>query len=429
MYFTTGKFEKMVDRYRSMLNYISSVTRNECTEAINIILDTLATATDMTVLSEMYEITLLALKASNNERLWFNTNLKLAKVYLEEGKLQEVDRLISALKETCKTPEGNDDLSKGTLLLEIYCLEIQLCAVSHNSIRMKQIYPKTMNLNAAVADPRIMGIIREEGGKMQMSEGNWEDAYNELYESFRNYQEAGNSRARDILKYVVVASMLTVSDINPFAAREAKVFSDDKEIVAMSDLRQCLEANDLARFERIIKNKQNKILDEPFLMTYIQPLRRRMREQVYILVVMFSFFLSRKYTSLFVRTAKSHCVYNFIALPTIYIVQVLLNLTRPYKKVTVAFLARELALNVDEVESLLVDMILDQKLSAHIDQIKGHVILEQDSSGVGASGQAGGAGQVQSRSSANAQEALFASINKWADALALTNENFGNKLM
>jgi len=280
MYFTTGKFEKMVDRYRSMLNYISSVTRNECTEAINVILDTLATATNMTVLSEMYEITLLALKASNNERLWFNTNLKLAKVYLEEGKLQDVDRLITALKDTCKTPDGADDLSKGTLLLEIYCLEIQLCSVSHNSIRMKQIYPKTMNLNAAVADPRIMGIIREEGGKMQMSEGNWEDAYNELYESFRNYQEAGNSRARDILKYVVVASMLTVSDINPFAAREAKVFSDDKEIVAMSDLRQCLEANDLARFERTIRNKQNKILDEPFLMTYIQPLRRRMREQV-----------------------------------------------------------------------------------------------------------------------------------------------------
>jgi COP9 signalosome complex subunit 2 len=102
-----------------------------------------------------------------------------------------------------------------------------------------------------------------------------------LYESFRNYQEAGNTRARDLLKYVVVASMLsTATDINPFAAREAKVFSDDREIVAMSDLRACLEANDLARFERTVRNKQNRIIDEPFLMTYIQPLRRRMREQV-----------------------------------------------------------------------------------------------------------------------------------------------------
>jgi hypothetical protein len=75
--------------------------------------------------------------------------------------------------------------------------------------------------------------------------------------------------------------MLALSDINPFAAREAKVFADDKEIIAMAELRQSLEANDLVRFERVLKNKQNRIVDEPFLMTYIQPLRRRMREQVH----------------------------------------------------------------------------------------------------------------------------------------------------
>jgi len=59
-----------------------------------------------------------------------------------------------------------------------------------------------------------------------------------------------------------------------------KAFADDKEIIAMSELRQSLEANDLARFERTLKAKQNRIVDEPFLMTYIYPLRRRMREQV-----------------------------------------------------------------------------------------------------------------------------------------------------
>ena len=99
---------------------------------------------------------------------------------------------------------------------------------------MKEIYPKTLNLNATVADPRIMGIIREEGGKMHMAQGNWTEAYHELYEAFRSYQEAGNNRARDCLKYVVVASMLSLNDINPFAAREAKVFQEDKEILAMS---------------------------------------------------------------------------------------------------------------------------------------------------------------------------------------------------
>lgn len=281
IYFGQKMYDKMVERYRAMLQYLGSVTRNECTEAINAILDAIAAVTNVQVLSEMYEITLIALKTANNERLWFNTNLKLAKLYLESRKIPELERLITDLKATCQNPDGTDDISKGNYLLEVYCLEIQLCSMTLNAERMRRIYPRTLNLNAAVSDPRIMGIIREEGGKMQMAEGNWEEAYNELNKAFRSYQECGNTRARDCLKYLVLASMLSLSDINPFAAPEAKVFSDDVEVVAMSDLRQSLEANDLARFERTVNNRKNRILDEPFIMKYLEPLRRRMREQVH----------------------------------------------------------------------------------------------------------------------------------------------------
>lgn len=59
---------------------------------------------------------------------------------------------------------------------------------------------------------------------MYMMAHQWDDAYNEFYEGFAAYQEAGNSRARDCLKYVVLANILAQSDINPFAAREAKVY-------------------------------------------------------------------------------------------------------------------------------------------------------------------------------------------------------------
>jgi COP9 signalosome complex subunit 2 len=327
-------YDKMVDRYRAMLQYLEAVTRNECTEAINAILDAIAAVTNVQVLSEMYEITLIALKSANNDRLWFNTNLKLAKLYLESQKISELERLISDLKTTCQNPDGSDDISKGNHLLEVYCLEIQLCSLTLNSERMKRIYPRTLNLNVAVSDPRIMGIIREEGGKMQMAEGNWEEAYNELNKAFRNYQECGNSRAKDCLKYLVLASMLSLSDINPFAAPEAKVFSDDTEIVAMSDLRQSLEANDLARFERTVNNKRNRILDEPFIMKYLEPLRRRMREQV------------------------------------------LINMLRPYRRVTLKYIGQELNLSLKEVEFLLIDLISSKKLVALLDQPEGLLLLE-----------------------------------------------------
>lgn len=333
IYFSLGDYDNMVERYRSMLQYITAVTRNECTEAINTILDAIASVTNVYVLSQMYEITLLALKLANNERLWFNTNIKLAKLYMEDHKYAEVERIILDLKRTCQTPAGYDDPEKGSYLLEVYCLEIQLCSALEDGERMRAIYPRTLNLNAAVSDPRIMGIIREEGGKMQMVEGNWMGAYNEFYEAFRNYQEAGNVRARNCLKYVVLASMLSLNDINPFAAREAKAFSDDPEILGMSELRQSLEANDLVRFEKAVKNKRNRIMEEPFLMTYLEPLRRRMHEQV------------------------------------------LANLVKPYKRVTLGFLAEELFLTVEQVEKLLVDLIRNEKLNGFIDQSNGWLIL------------------------------------------------------
>ena len=175
-----------------------------------------------------------------------------------------------------------------------------------------------------------------------MAEGEWESAYAELYQAFRHYQEAGNARAKDCLKYVVLASMLALTDVNPFAAREAKAFAEDREIQAMSDLRASLEANDLNRFERILRQRgphQRSILEEPFLMKYIEPLRRRMREQA------------------------------------------LLGAIKPYRSVTLSHLATMLTLSPEEVESLLVELVVDERLSARIDQSKNIVEITGNDSG------------------------------------------------
>lgn len=72
-------------------------------------------------------------------------------------------------------------------------------------------------------------------------------------------------------------------------------------------------------------------------MTYIQPLRRRMREQA------------------------------------------ILNLVKPFRKVSFDYLAKELTLTVEEVESILVSLILDEKLLALIDQVRGHIIFTEKS--------------------------------------------------
>lgn len=343
--FRLGNHDDMVKRYNEMLQYISNsaVTRNECTDSINSILEAVSansSAKDVPFLSKMYDITLTALKTANNERLWFNTYVKYGKAYLQSKDYNQVNRIVQELHRSCQLPDGTDDPTKGTYLLEVYALEIQLCTATKSSSRMKQIYPKTLNLNAAVADPRIMGVIREEGGKMYMSESRWDDAYNEFYEGFRGFQEAGNPRAKDALKYVVLANMLALSEINPFSAREAIAYQEDPEIVAMRNLRSAYEANDLGSFEKTLLDKSNKIIADPFIMTYVEPLRRRMREQV------------------------------------------LLALLRPYKRIRIEFVAQELKLEVMAVELLLVDMIMDKRIDGKIDQIQGFLLLSGDQTSV-----------------------------------------------
>ena len=66
-----------------------------------------------------------------------------------------------------------------------------------------------------------------------MSEKKWEQALDELFESFKLYQDSGNVRAKSVLKYVILASMLSGSEINYAETREAKVYREDKEIVAI----------------------------------------------------------------------------------------------------------------------------------------------------------------------------------------------------
>lgn len=66
-----------------------------------------------------------------------------------------------------------------------------------------------------------------------MQEQNYKDAAVELLNSFKSYLDSGNNKAKQILKYVVICSILDKSQINPFENQEAKVYRDDPEIQAI----------------------------------------------------------------------------------------------------------------------------------------------------------------------------------------------------
>lgn len=230
--FKQEKYDLMMERYKKFLSMTGCVTRNFSEQSINSILDFVIISQNMEILQKFYETTLEALKLAKNERLWFKTNLKLGKLYFDKAEFTKLQKILRELHASCQDSMGNDDQKKGTQLLEVYALDIQMCTTTKNNKKLKELYEASLSVQSAIPHPRIMGVIRECGGKMHMSERAWDEAWADFFEAFKNYDEAGSHRRIQCLKYMVLSNMLRESKINPFDAQEAKPYKNDHEIVA-----------------------------------------------------------------------------------------------------------------------------------------------------------------------------------------------------
>lgn len=153
--------------------------------------------------------------------------------------------------------EGEDQAQKGTQLLEIYALEIQMYNETKNfkklkvrmikplrvaippNLRRKYTTPPTqcappshirvswVSSKSAVArcgwaNVSLSTVICTWLPVIDRTEGNWSRASEDFFESFRNYDEAGSVQRIQVLKYLVLANMLMGSEVNPFDSQETK---------------------------------------------------------------------------------------------------------------------------------------------------------------------------------------------------------------
>ncbi|KAH7334200.1 PCI-domain-containing protein [Rhizoctonia solani] len=340
-----GKPDEAFKTYTELLGYTrSAVTRNYSEKTINGILDYVGgqkplkkgqkkanTAVSVEILEKFYEVTKSVLIETKNERLSTKINLKLAKLWLDRKEYARLMHVISELHRSASstTTAGDDssDQSRGTLLLEIYALEIQMYNETKNWKKLKEIYNKSSEVRSAIPHPRIMGVIKECGGKMWMGEKQWARASTDFFESFRNYDESGAPQRIQVLKYLVLANLLMGSGINPFDSQEAKPYKSDPQITAMTDLVGAYQRREVHEAERILRDHRDTIMDDPFIASYIGDLLRSLR--------------------------------------TSY----LIDLIKPYTRLELEFLAKQLNVEKHEVEELLIGLILEGKVEGKIDQV------------------------------------------------------------
>lgn len=331
-----GNSEGMVEAYRQLLQYAGVVTRNAAEKKINSVLDFVsAQAQDAQLLQDFYSLTLDTMAESKNERLWFKTNMKLANLWVSLRDSGKAAKVLCELHRSCQTDDGQDDLKKGTQLLEIYALEIQMHTEQKNNKKLKELYQKALAIKSAIPHPRIMGVIRECGGKMHMQQRSWADAATDFFEAFKSYDEAGSNRRVQCLKYLVLAYMLMESKVDPFDSQEARPYKSDAEVSAMVSLVEAYQGGQIRDFERLLRTHRPAIMGDPFIAQYMTDLLGNVRTQV------------------------------------------VLKEIGPYTRLRIAFLAGKLNVPAADVEPLLISLILDGRVQGRIDQV--NQLLELDS--------------------------------------------------
>eukprot|EP00510_Aplanochytrium_minuta_P002675 CAMPEP_0184014950 /NCGR_PEP_ID=MMETSP0954-20121128/6009_1 /TAXON_ID=627963 /ORGANISM="Aplanochytrium sp, Strain PBS07" /LENGTH=445 /DNA_ID=CAMNT_0026295619 /DNA_START=255 /DNA_END=1589 /DNA_ORIENTATION=- len=362
------QYDQMMEKYSDLLNLVvqNRVTRNLSESVINSLLDIVSSSSNVEANQELlirfYNHTLdLLKKAKATERLCFKINLKLGYLFFHAKQFDQLSKVLKRLhkllskadtdgkenrNDQTKKQKLNDNSSlfvgsdidqhrRGTQLLEVYALQIQLYTLQKDNQKLRKIYRKAMETRtAAISHPRVHAIIRECGGKMHMQEHMWENARSDFFEAFKNYDEAGDPRRINCLKYLVLANMLTRSKINPFEGQEAKPFENHDEIKVMTALVDAFLHDEVKKFESILENNRKAIMEDPFISRYITELLRTVRSQV------------------------------------------LEKIIKPYTRIALPFISKQLMIPVEEVEELLVTLILDGKVIGHIDQVEQVLILD-----------------------------------------------------
>ena len=171
---------------------------------------------------------------------------------------------------------------------------------------------------------------------MHMSEENWEEAQSDFFESFRNYDEAGSMQRIQVLKYLVLTTMLMKSDINPFDSQETKPYKNDPRISAMTDLVDAYQRDDIHAYEAVL-SKNPDVLADPFIAENIDEVSRNMRTKA------------------------------------------VLKLLAPYTRFSLQFISKHIKIAVPEVLDILSFLILNKQLDAKIDQETGTVVVASPS--------------------------------------------------
>jgi len=281
--------------------------------------------------------------------------------------MAEADNTLEMVHKSLRLPNGKDDLKQyRSELLDVYVMKFQITGDRKLLTHNEAFQPEKKDPGAAakdgkgdakegLVDPRSQSILKEIWGTVYGDEGQWSLAKGDFYSAFTLYDELGNpAKAKQCLRYTVIASMLSGSEANVLDSQNAKAYEHDKDIKVVNQLRLAHLKCSVNDFNKCMWEMKKDA--DPYILKHADTLSSDFQHRAIVMLV------------------------------------------RPYRRVKLAHLAAVLGEETAKIEEIVVHLILDGLIDARIDQVKGVLDL------TGAGG--GGAGRK------------FAALDVWCGALS-----------
>lgn len=339
--FHAGNFPQVLHYLNQLVSFVPHVNRNYAEESLSKILNNYSLSNDTQFVSQLYDIILGFLgdtSGGSNDRLWLKINLNKLKNLLEEKELSGCFPLITSIKDKLKS---SSESIRNSFSLEVIAAEIEYYSQQPtlDLVKLNQLHCKSSTITSAVTHPRIMGIIRECGATVQFYRGNYEKARLEYYECFKNYDEAGSSSKKKILKYLTLCSLLTENEVNPFESQETQSYSQLPEYFNLISLVKAYDELNLVNFNKV-KLEMKKCNDE------------LVNDKIFI-------------------HASTQILKNLKS-------KILVNYLKSYKTIKFEFLTRKLEVNQNELEDILIQLANLGKISkVKLDFINNYIEMEE----------------------------------------------------
>lgn len=255
-HFFSHEFDKVVEYLQKLEMIIPKINnRNYLEDSINKMFNTYSNTKNKEFELKFYDKLISCIDiighSVSNDRLWIKINLNKFNLYLNKSDLELCSTIVNQLNDKLTQVS---EMTQNSFSLEVIAAEIELLSL-HKHIdlsRLYYLYKKSLTITSPVTHPRIIGIIKECGGKIYFFKQDFEKARLSFYESFKNFDESGSPEKKKTLKYLILCSIITENEFNPFESQETQHYSQLPEFEDLLLIIECYNELDLEGYRRLL---------------------------------------------------------------------------------------------------------------------------------------------------------------------------------